>query len=85
MTDDPQDQSGGSERLDSDERKFLHDLSNPLAVVYGNIQLLLAKMDRDPALPPDFILEKLKKTATYLDKVTILLDQRREWLRAKEE
>ena len=70
---------------DMDEKKFLHDLSNPLAVVYGNLQLIVSKLEKDlQAYEPEDLLHKLQKSAQYLDIVADLLDKRRVWLRNKE-
>ena len=70
---------------DDDERKFLHDLSNPLAVVYGNLQLIVAKLEKDlTSYEPALMLHKLQRSVQYLDTVADLLDKRRVLLRSKE-
>lgn len=71
---------------DQDERKFLHDLSNSLSVVFGNLQLLLSKLEKDnkPTVQMQDVLPKLQKSVQYLDKVNELLDARRTYLRSQE-
>lgn len=68
------------------ERDFLHDLSNPLAIAYGNLKILTMKLDADLAsLPVDDILQRLHKAVGSFEKANQLLDARRTHLRSQPE
>ena len=70
---------------DGTEREFLHDLCNPLAISYGNMRLLTAKLDADiNAIDPQIVLEKLHKAIKSFDKANELLDRRRTYLKSLE-
>ena len=66
------------------EQKFLHDISNPLSVGYGNLRLVVMKMKKDiNSLEKDKILERLEKSLDAFDKATQLLSDRRTVLKTK--
>lgn len=68
------------------EREFLHGLANSLAISYGNIKLLLSKLDKDPsALSLETIKEKLVKAAGHFEKANSLLEERRRFLKQSSE
>ena len=72
-------------QMDENERKFLHDLANPLAIAYGNLRLLYGKMEKDiNAVPIEAIRERLTKIINNFDRANDLLDQRRKWLRERD-
>jgi nitrogen-specific signal transduction histidine kinase len=64
------------------ERKFLHDLSNPLAIVYGNAKLIHMKLEKDKSsLTIEAIFEKLDKMVTQLERVNAMLEERKQKIR----
>ena len=67
------------------ERTFLHDASNPLAIAYGNIRLLVIKLEKDPTcMDIPAILEKLNKSLKSFDKVNTLLEERRNYIKSRQ-
>jgi hypothetical protein len=65
-----------------DEKKFLHDVANCLAVGYGNVRLIAVKLQKDPdALPMEKIIDRLVKAVGALEKVNSLLEQRRDTIK----
>ncbi|MFK7827139.1 MAG: hypothetical protein AB8G05_23550 [Oligoflexales bacterium] len=63
---------------DKSEREFLHDLSNPLAIAYGNLKIISAKIEADPnAMDLDAVLVKVNKALKAFEKANALLDKRR--------
>ncbi len=73
----------GDEEKPNDERTFLHDLSNPLSVAYGNIQILLAQV-QNGHVESEQVLAKLQKAMKYLDAVVEILEKRRAYVRSLE-
>ena len=66
------------------ERAFLHDLSNPLAIAYGNMRLIVTKLEKDKtSMDIEAILVKLKKAGEAFDKATALLEARRAFLKSQ--
>ena len=67
---------------DKSEREFLHDLSNPLAIAYGNLKILASKLEADQnSIPMDMIIKKLSKAVTSFERANDLLDKRRVFIR----
>ena len=67
------------------ERQFLHDLSNPLAIGYGNCKIILSKLAKDiEALSKDDIVKRLEKAVTAFERANNLIAERREFLIASE-
>ncbi|NRA45049.1 MAG: hypothetical protein HRU09_08865 [Oligoflexales bacterium] len=63
---------------DKTEREFLHDLSNPLAIAYGNLKIISAKIEADrSAMDMDAVLTKVNKALKAFEKANALLDKRR--------
>lgn len=63
---------------DRTEREFLHDLSNPLAIAYGNLKIISAKIEADPnSMDMDAVLLKVNKALKAFEKANALLDKRR--------
>jgi len=71
---------------DKSEREFLHDLSNPLAIAYGNLKILASKLEADQsAIPMDMIVKKLLKAVNSFERANELLDKRRIFIRNSSE
>ncbi|SMF54776.1 hypothetical protein [Pseudobacteriovorax antillogorgiicola] len=69
-----------------DERKFMHDLSNPIAIAQGNIKLTLRKLKKDPnSLTIEQIVERLGKASEAFDRVSEMMSSRRQILLDQEE
>tara|TARA_B100001094_G_scaffold326452_1_gene382663 strand:+ start:651 stop:902 length:252 start_codon:yes stop_codon:yes gene_type:complete len=65
------------------ERKFLHDLSNPLAIGYGNCKIILTKLTKDSdSLSKADIIKRLEKAVTAFERANGLIAERREYLLA---
>ena len=64
------------------EREFLHDLSNIIAIVQGNMHLLMRKIQKDPAaIKIDEIMPKLESSMTAVNRMVGFLNARREKVR----
>lgn len=63
----------------SDERPFLHELSNPLTTVMMIIDTLLMRLNKSPD-SDEHVKAQLKKTMELLNDVRLLLKRRRETL-----
>ena len=64
------------------EKKFLHDLSGPLAVAFGNASMMLSKLEADPSqVPMDQLIAKLEKIVSSLDRVKNSVEARRDKLK----
>lgn len=74
------------EDLPSDaENKFLHDISNPLSIAYGGLKLITMKLENNiNAIAPEEILERINKAIFQIERLTELLNTRREEIRNKE-
>jgi signal transduction histidine kinase len=73
----------------TDERKFLHDLANPLSVVQGNAKIALRKLEQlqmkgEPFSPQEF-RERLVKIIGACDKLAASVTDRRTQLQAEEQ
>ena len=63
---------------DRSERGFLHDISSPLAVGQGNLNIIISKLKAvPPAIEGQALLDKLDKVATAFNKIARLLNERR--------
>lgn len=65
--------------MSSAERKFMHDLSNPLTVASGHAKILVKKLGDLPAdgdLTPLKIEEKTAKIRTAVERMIKLCDER---------
>ena len=62
------------------ERTFLHDLSNPLAIVFANIRMASMKLEADVA-NADTVKEKLQKALKTFDRINALLEERRDLIK----
>ena len=70
-----------------DERKFLHDVINPLSIAQGNLKMALRKMDSLKELDPKAheVWEKLTKAADACEKMVKLVNDRRQTLMDKKD
>jgi archaellum component FlaC len=70
-----------------DERKFLHDVANPLSIAHGNLKIALRKMDGIKDQSPDFqeVLERLTKAMEACEKMAKQVGDRRQALMDKEQ
>lgn len=60
------------------EHHFLHDISSPLSVGYGNLRLVIMKLRKDPdSLDKSDILTRLEKSLKAFDQANSLLSDRR--------
>ena len=67
----------------SEERKFLHELSNSMAIGFGNIRILLNKLEKKrDECSDDYILEKIRKAVDAYEKVNSLIEDRRDVLKS---
>ncbi len=66
----------------TDEKKFIHDISSPIGVTYGMVEVVLDALKSSGTARPEDIL-RLEKALKSLDKVAGLLEQRREQLRSQ--
>lgn len=63
-----------------EERKFLHDLSNPLAIGYGNIRIAFKKLEaisEDAEAPANQVVDRLKKAIDAFERVNEILEIRK--------
>ena len=61
-----------------EERKFMHDLSNPMAIAQGNIKLTLRKLKKDEgAMTISEIIERLEKTSEAFERINEMMSLRR--------
>lgn len=71
--------------MSSDERKFLHDLSNPIAICFGNIKIISSKLKKDPSsVTAEYLMTRLEKTVGAFDRINDMLADRRELILARE-
>jgi hypothetical protein len=63
----------------SDERKFLHDLSGPFAMVFYLLDAMIEDLSENP-LRDEQNLEQLKTVFKTLERMKSILDNRREIL-----
>lgn len=70
-----------------DERKFLHDVANPLSIAHGNLKIALRRMDGLKNQEPDLrdILDRLQKAMEACEKMAKQLGDRRQAIMDKEQ
>jgi signal transduction histidine kinase len=61
----------------ADERKFLHDVANPLAVAGGMLEAFRGEIERSGIEMSEPMTRKLGKIETALDRMGTLLKERR--------
>lgn len=68
------------------ERKFLHDVANPLSIAHGNLKIALRKMDGLKDQNPDMreVLERLNKAMEACEKMAKQVGDRRQALMDKQ-
>lgn len=72
--------------MHAEERQFLHDLSNPLAICLGNLKIMLEKLKTDPgSVQLDQLLDKLTKATDGVDQARKMLSARRKELVRRDE
>jgi hypothetical protein len=62
--------------MKDDERAFIHDLSSPLMVAIGALDVALGLLEKSEPKNPALI-ERLNKAHAALDKITTILRARR--------
>jgi len=64
------------------DRKFLHDLANPLSIVNGNVKIALRKIERLSTQQPELkeIVEKLLKASHACETMMSQLSDKRQHL-----
>jgi archaellum component FlaC len=69
------------------ERKFLHDVANPLSIAHGNLKIALRRMDGLKDQNPEMreVLERLNKAMEACEKMVKQLGDRRQVLMDKEQ
>lgn len=69
-----------------DERKFLHDVANPLSIAHGNLKIALRKLDgikdQDPQVRE--VLDRLNKAMEACEKMAKQVGDRRQALMDKQ-
>lgn len=70
-----------------DERKFLHDVINPLAIAQGNLKMALRKMDglKEQNAQAQDVWEKLNRAMDACEKMVKLVNDRRQTLMDKKD
>lgn len=64
------------------ERTFLHDMSNVIAIVQGTVQMMIRKIQKNPAEAKiEDVVLKLESTTKSITRMIDLLNARREVLR----
>ncbi|CAN5501670.1 hypothetical protein BH10BDE1_BH10BDE1_35090 [soil metagenome] len=63
--------------LAAEERKFLHDIANPLAVAAGMLEAYRDELTRQGVELTEPMTRKLGKAETALDRIATLLKERR--------
>lgn len=67
------------------ERTFLHDMSNVIAIVQGTVQMMIRKIQKNPAEAKiEDIVAKLEATTKSVTRMIDLLNARRDVMRANE-
>jgi hypothetical protein len=62
-----------------EQRKFLHDISSPVSIANGMIEICLEQLEKSPVqFAPE--IDRLKKALKALQKLTVLIQQNRELL-----
>ena len=65
----------------ADERRFLHDLSSPLMIASGLVEVLVNKSQNEPELAN--ASEKLQKVDKALKRIKTLVQERRAEIKSK--
>lgn len=70
-----------------EERKFLHDVANPLSIAHGNLKIALRKMDGIKDMDPQVreVLERLNKAMEACEKMAKQVGERRQVLMDKQQ
>lgn len=76
--------SDSSEPAKSAERVFLHDLSNQLVVAQGMGGYVLGRLKKKEDVDPKE-LTRMEKTVKAIDRMIVMVKDRREALRAERE
>ena len=72
--------------MSKEERKFIHDLANPIAIAQGNIKLTVRKLKKNASsLTTDEIIERLEKSCEAFDRMGELIEERRSALTSDQE
>lgn len=61
----------------AEERKFLHDLSNPLAIATGMLEAYRDELDRSGAEPTEALTRKLSKLDSALQRIADIITNHR--------
>ena len=65
----------------ADERKFLHDLSSPMAAIQLNVESVLMLLEERNPEDLETCIKFLKSTATQVSRVSEMISVRREELK----
>ncbi len=60
-----------------EERKFLHDLANPLAIASGMLEAYRSELDRSDIAPAEALVRKLDKLDTALQRIAAIIAEHR--------
>ena len=67
-----------------DEKEFLHDISSPVSVIQGGLEILKLKLEKGEIKDTDQVLERLAKLIEVSNKVSGILLSRKEVIRTGE-
>ncbi len=70
-----------------EERKFLHDVANPLSIAHGNLKIALRKMDglKGQDLELREVIERVQKALEACEKMAKQVGERRQALMDKQQ
>ncbi len=70
-----------------EERKFLHDVANPLSIAHGNLKIALRKMDalKGQDLELREVIERVQKALEACEKMAKQVGDRRQALMDKQQ
>ncbi len=70
-----------------EERKFLHDVANPLSIAHGNLKIALRKMDalKGQELELREVVERVQKALEACEKMAKQVGDRRQALMDKQQ
>ena len=72
--------------MKSPEKQFLHDISNLIAICYGNIKIVSTKLAKNPeAVTQDYLSGRLLKSLDAFDKLNALIAERRDLIIQEQE
>jgi hypothetical protein len=66
------------------ERAFLHDISNPISIAYGMIEIVVATLEANPGQNTREV-ERLKKSLNALERTVTLIKERKKMIAATPE